>query len=92
MATQPQTKPAPVKRVPVQTKQKWSMAGKEFTGPREDVLATIAQLQSVPDEFAVAAMAAINALDKSVRGVRLSLHFTSTGDEFSINGHCKALF
>jgi hypothetical protein len=71
---------------------KWSLTGPDFTGPREDVVATIERMQSIPDEFAVSVVAAINAMDKTVRGVRLNLHYTNTGQEFHINGHCTKIF
>lgn len=74
------------------TTPKWSLSGDAFAGPREDVVATIERMQSIPDEFSVAVITAINALDKNVRGVRLNLHYTSNGQEFHINGHCTKLF
>lgn len=74
-------------RVPIAPTQKWNISGKDFVGTREDVIAAIEGLQSVPDEWAVATIAALNSLDKSVRLIRVNLHYTSTGKEGHINGH-----
>ena len=87
MATPVPPKPPKPAAVP-----KWSLTGKDFTGPREDVVATIDGMQSIPKPFADGVVAAINALDKEVRGVKLNIHFTSTGKEFHVNGHCESIY
>jgi hypothetical protein len=80
------------KRVPIAPVQKWALTGTNFTGPREDVAATIEGLQSIPDEWAVALIATISALKPSVRGLKLNISFTCDGEEFHINGHAQKIY